>query len=113
MATHLEKMESDFKHRGVSSISRIQKGSEIPYKITAHCIDVTQYLNWVRNHKTSDFSKGEPQAIEAVRTSKATQLNYLISQMRKCATLHAGIRKEHGARIVTGDLILGDYRHRL
>lgn len=110
--THLEKMESDVKHLGVSNINGIHGGSEIANTITACCIDVTHYLNWIRNHKTSGFSKAEPQTVRAVRTQDATQLNYLISQMKNCATGHVGRRKEHGARILAGYLLWGGYRHR-
>lgn len=76
---HLEKMESDVEHLEVSSTSKIHEGSGITYNVTTHCIGVTRYLNWVRNHKTSGFSKAEPQALKAVRTLEATQLNYLTS----------------------------------
>lgn len=96
-------MESDVEHLEVSSISKIHEGSGITYNITTHCIDVTRYLNWVRNNKTFGFSKAEPQAVKIL---EATQLNYLISQMKKCAGTHVSRREERGARL-TGCLILG------
>lgn len=91
-------MESDVERLEVSSISKIHEGSGITCNITTHCIDVTQYLNWIRNHKTSGFSMAELQAVKAVRTLEATQLHYLTSQMKKCAGSHVSGREERGAR---------------
>lgn len=72
LATHLGNMEFDVKPLGVSSIRRTHKGSEMTYNVTENCTAVTQSLNWMRNHKSSGFSKAELQAVNVVWSLEAT-----------------------------------------
>lgn len=68
LAIHLEKMRSDVKHLAASIIAGPNKRVLKSPGISEFCINVTQYLNWVRNRKASGFTKGELQLSKLSRS---------------------------------------------
>ena len=82
LAIHLEKMRSDVKHLAASIIAGLNKRVLKSPGISEFCINVTQYLNWVRNRKASGFTKGELQLSKLSRSWEWFSLANLFCKWR-------------------------------
>lgn len=105
LATHLGNMEFDVKHLGVSSIRRTHEGSEMTYNVTEHCTAVFKL-----DEKPQKLWFLKSRATSCQRGLVLGGYPNLITYFTNGETCHysCGQKKEHGARILTAYLVLGD-----
>ena len=76
--------------------------------ITEQWTVVTRSLNWMRNHRNSGFSRAELQAGKAARSWEATPNLITYFTNGETCRYSCGQKKEHGARVLPGYLVLRD-----
>ena len=93
LAIYLEKMRFDVKHLAASIIAGLNKRVLKSPGISGFCINVTQYLNWVRSPKASGFTKGELQLSKLSRSWELFSLANLFCKWRIYHIYEGGERR--------------------
>lgn len=75
-------MEFNVKHLAVFIIAGINKDPEVTRAVSEHGENVTRYLNCMRNHKTSGFTKAEPQLSKLSGLQRLSSLKTLFYTRR-------------------------------